>query len=117
MDCKFGECEICKYNSLGFCTFHQLTIEYKQKEVEKILVNPFELAKLLKDKVEEDKEKVRRDSIPDLNDCPFCSMHAMFYDRIHDIFSCLNVKCISYNRQIQFESNEYNQIIIYIQRI
>lgn len=52
-------------------------------------VDPFKLAEGLARK----KEQQRREGIPTLSDCPQCSKPALFYDKIHDGYECLNLDC------------------------
>ena len=54
-------------------------------------VNPFELARLLKNK----KELDRRNKIyvTGLRVCPACRVKSLFYNTTSDIFECLNLIC------------------------
>lgn len=50
-------------------------------------VDIFALAKGLKEK----EEQKRRAKIPTLNNCPSCNVRSLFYDRIGDLFECMNL--------------------------
>jgi len=70
-------------------------------------VDPFRLAKLLKEK----KEKERRDKIPRLSDCPRCLKPSLFYNSIDDTFECLNLECSIHNIPITADTEEYQLIV------
>ena len=72
-------------------------------------VDIFDLADGLKKKQEEN----RRASIPTLNDCPFCKVHSLFYDRISDLFECMNQTCTKNKIALKNGIAEYQNILEY----
>lgn len=72
-------------------------------------VDIFELAKGLERK----KEENRRAKIPTLNNCPFCKIRSLFYDRISDLFECMNQTCGKHKIQFKNGFTEYNNILAF----
>jgi hypothetical protein len=68
-------------------------------------INPFELAK----KLEQKRENERKDKIPQLSDCPYChTPKALFYDKI-----TYNFYCFKENRfKAQTGTSEYKAIVM-----
>ena len=54
-------------------------------------INPFELARLLKNKKEH--ERRRKIYIVGLRVCPRCQAKSLFYNTGDDFFECLNLEC------------------------
>ncbi len=70
-------------------------------------VDPFRLAKLLKEK----KEKERRNKILKLSDCPHCLKHSLFYNSTDDCFECFNLECSIHSKSIKAGTKEYQTVL------
>lgn len=107
---KCPSCGGHNFNSHGKCSF--CGSNYKPETVTPYRgytesVSPFDLAEALKEKAESD----RRDSIPQLSTCFKCTKQSLFYDKINDIFDCINPKCTFYHIKILSNTDQYLEII------
>jgi len=91
-----GKCKSCGY------VFASTTPRFSLGEVD---INA--LAKGLKEK----EEQKRRSRIPTLNNCPSCNIRSLFYDRISDLFECMNHDCPKHNTQLKNGNPEYVTIL------
>ena len=73
-------------------------------------VDPFALARGLQAR----EEQKKREWIPEVNNCPYCKIKTLFYNKFRNTFECLNIECTKYHVQIEYTSAEYSFIITYI---
>jgi hypothetical protein len=59
-------------------------------------------------------EQKKCEWIPEVNNCPYCKIKALFYNKFRNSFECLNNECTKYHVQIEYTSTEYSFIITYI---
>ena len=73
-------------------------------------VDPFALARGLQAREVQKKRKC----IPEVSNCPYCKIKALFYDKVRNTFECLNIECTKYHVQIEYTTVEYSFIITHI---